>query len=103
MQQEGLDPRVGVLAFVAVGRGDALGVVERGLCLLELPGFGECGAQAGIEPPEGGVIGRKQRGRAVQQVHCRYVVAAVMRSDPGRLEVRGRPERQRGGLQIEGP
>ena len=38
-QQEGLNPRVGVLALVAVGGGDALSVVERGPCLLELPGL----------------------------------------------------------------
>ena len=82
---------MGVLAFVAVGGGDALSVVERGLCLLELPGFDECRAQAGIEPPEARVLTRKERGRAVQKVHGREVVAAVMRGAPGGLEVRGRP------------
>ena len=102
-QQEGLNPRVGVLAVVTVGGGDALGVVERGLGLLELPGFDERRAQARIEPPEDRVVTRKQRGRAVQEVHRRDVVAAVVRGVPGRLEVPGRAVRQRGGLGIGGP
>src|SRR5262249_34324370 len=54
-QYECLNPRVGVQAVVTVGRGDALSVVERGLCLLELPGFDQCRAQARVEPPEGRV------------------------------------------------
>ena len=68
-QQEGLNPRVGVLAVVTVGSGDALSVVERGLGLLELPDLDECCAQACIEPPESWVVARKQRGRALQEVH----------------------------------
>ncbi len=103
MQQEGLNPRVGVLAFVAVGGGDALSVVEGGPCLLELPGFDECRAQARIEPPEGRVVTRKERGRAVQEVHRGDVVTAVVRGAPGGIEVRGRPQRQRGGLGVGGP
>ena len=59
MQQEGLNSRVGMLAFVAVGSGDALGVVQSDPRLLELPGFGERRAQDGVKPPEDRVVVRK--------------------------------------------
>ena len=92
-----------MLAFVAAGSGDALGAVQGGPRLLELPGFGERCAQGGVKPSEDRIVVRKQRGRAVQQVRRRDVVAAVMRGVPGRPEVSGRALRQRGGLGIAGP
>jgi hypothetical protein len=94
---------VSVLAVVAAGRGDALSVVECSLCLLELPGFDECRAQARVEPPEGRIVAWKERDRAVEEVRRRDIVAAVMRGVPGRLEVCRCPERERGGLGIDRP
>ena len=94
---------MGVQAIVAVDGGDVLSAVERGLGLLELPGFDECRAQAGIQPPEGRVVTRKQRGRTVQQVHGGHVVTTVVCGEPGRLEVCGRAARQRTGLRVRGP
>src|ERR1700747_256298 len=63
VQEESLDPGMGVLPVVAGGGGDALGVAERGSGLLELSGFYERRAQVRIEPPENRVVTRKERGR----------------------------------------
>src|SRR6516164_9681646 len=94
---------MGVLAFVAIGGGDALSVIQGGLCLLELPGLDERRAQVCVEPTEGRIVAWEQSGRAVQEVSRRDVVAAVVRGAPGRVEVCGGPERQRGGLGVSGP
>src|SRR6516164_11345839 len=78
-------------------------MIQGGLCLVELPGFDKCRAQARVERPELWVVAPEQRDRAVQEVHRGDVVTAVVRGAPGRVEVRGGPERQRGGLGVSGP
>ena len=85
---------MGALPLVAGCRGDALSVIERCHCLLELPGLGQCGAEAGVKPRERRVITRQQRGRANEEIHCREHVVAVMRSTTSGLEVAGGPSRQ---------
>ena len=102
-RHEGLDPGVGALSIVAVGGSDALGVVERRHGLLKLPGLGQRGAEAGIEPRESRVITRQQRCRANEKVHGREHVVAVMRGTTGRLEVPGGPSRQRARPGFGGP
>ena len=102
-QQEGLNPRMRMQPLVGVYGGDPLSVVEGGRCFLKLTGLPECRAKTCVEPAESWVVVRKQRSRALQQVHCRQVVAAVVCGDSGHLEVRGRAVRQRGRLGIGGP
>ena len=93
-RHEGLNPSVGTLSVVAIGGGDALGVVERRHGSLKLPGLGQCGAEAGVKPREVRVIARQQRGRANEEIHCREHVVAVMRRTTSRLEVAGGPSRK---------
>ena len=94
-RHEGLSLGVGTLSLVAMGGGDALGVVERRHSPLKLPGFGQCGAEAGIKPRQRRVIMRQQRRRANEEIHCPEHVVAVMRSTTSCLEVGGGPSRER--------
>ena len=94
---------MGALALVTVDGGDALSLVERGRRLLKLADLGHCGTEAGVKPRERGVVARQERGRADQQIHGGERVAAVMRSTTGRLEMAGRPSRQRARLGFGGP
>ena len=102
-RHEGLSLGVGTLSLVAMGGGDALGVVERRHRPLELPGLGQCGAEAGIKPRERRVIMRQQRCRAIEEIHCPEHVVAVMRGTTSRLEVGGGPSRKRARLSFGGP
>ena len=63
-KQEPVNPGMGALSLVPVDSGDGLGPVERGPRLPELPYLGQGGAEARVEPRQGTVIGRQQRGRA---------------------------------------
>src|SRR5690242_15273165 len=94
-RHEGLDPSVGALSVVAIGGGDALGVVKRRHGSLKLPGLGQCGAEAGIKPREVRVIAWQQRCRANEEIHRRERVVAVLRGTAGGLEMAGGPSRKR--------
>ena len=94
---------MGALSLVAVGGGDTLSVVERSHGLLKLADLGQCGAEAGVQPRERGVVARQERCRANQEIHGRDSVVTVVRSATGRLEVAGRAPRQWARLGFGGP
>ena len=49
---------MGTLSFISVDSGNALSLVERGPCFLELAHLSQCGSEARIKLSETGILAR---------------------------------------------